>query len=132
MASFSDILALASSIHQLSVGSRRVRCSMWSALQATVLFATDPKTAAGETEIEDKEILKPKKQDEGEMGEDKVQRDKVMKEEEDAGPVPAAINNEDWMAGLSQDDDEKTTDGAEKSGGEEGLVKQEAQEERAL
>ena len=131
MASFTDILALASSIHQLSVGSRRVRCSMWSALQATVLFATDPKTAAGETEIEDKEILKPKKQDEGEIEDGKVQREKVMKEE-DAGPVPAAINNEDWMAGLSQDDDEKTTDGAEKSGGEEGLVKQEAQEKRAL
>ena len=56
---FLDLLALADSIRGLSVASRRVRTSMWSALQATILFSLDPGLAAGDKEIADLKCLKP-------------------------------------------------------------------------
>jgi hypothetical protein len=46
---FTDILGLAVSIRELSNASRRMRTSLWSSLQATILFAQDPQIAAGET-----------------------------------------------------------------------------------
>lgn len=42
-----DIIALASSIHELSKASRYARTSMWSALIATLLFKLDPELASG-------------------------------------------------------------------------------------
>jgi hypothetical protein len=43
-----EILGLAQSIRELSQASRKMRTSMWSALQATILFAQNPEMASGE------------------------------------------------------------------------------------
>ena len=52
----------------LSVASRRIRTSMWSALQSTNLFATNVALASGEEAPEDEFALKAKN-DEDEDGE---------------------------------------------------------------
>ena len=54
----------------LSVASRRIRTSMWSALQSTNLFATNVALASGEEPPEDEFALKAKNdEDEDEDGE---------------------------------------------------------------
>ena len=45
---FLEILGLAGSICDLSSASRKMRTTMWSALQATVLYAQNPELASGE------------------------------------------------------------------------------------
>jgi hypothetical protein len=41
-------LGLAGSIRELSSTSRKMRTTMWAALQATVLYAQNPELASGE------------------------------------------------------------------------------------
>lgn len=53
-----DILALANSIRDLSVVSRRMRTSMWSALQATIHYHVDSAVASGEKKLNDESALK--------------------------------------------------------------------------
>ena len=65
--SFSDILALAESIRQLSVASRQMRTGMWSALQSTVHFAVDPSLAACEKGLGDGDIMSGKQQEQDEQ-----------------------------------------------------------------
>lgn len=60
---FADILALAESIRALSVASRRIRTSMWSALQATNLFHIDMALASGEKELGDEFAFEEQKMD---------------------------------------------------------------------
>ena len=65
-----DILALADSIRLLSVASRHIRTSMWSALQATILFVLDPALAAGDKAVADDKCLRPTDDEEGKKEEE--------------------------------------------------------------
>ncbi|XP_040583370.1 uncharacterized protein [Lepeophtheirus salmonis] len=47
------VIALAMSIRNLTVASRKVRTTMWSGLQATTLFYLDPEVATGEKNLRD-------------------------------------------------------------------------------
>ena len=100
----------------MSVGSRRVRSSMWSALQATVLFAKDPKTAAGEADIDDGDILAPKEKD---VDAEDDAYENSDGDEKGHGLCPAVINRAGWRESLAcvedvkKDDVTNTTDGAD-------------------
>ncbi len=81
-------MALAESIHQLSSTSRRMRTCMWSSLQSTVHFASDPGLAGGDKSLNDDSLIKGKQEDDaGDADAEEETGGNMVAKEEDAVQV---------------------------------------------